>query len=137
MYEDIEVAPEQMKAAEQAAVHAKTIAGEITEAWTSEIRDHFPHLAGNEEHNQALVWAAHIITATTIFKSIRYEATGISTARSTWSAPHQHCAAQIARTRQWTRHVPLSPFAEGKGYCADHDPIREGSAANKMIYFDQ
>ena len=126
--------PPETAVVEQAAAHAKAITDDLTEHWTSALPRHLPDLAGDPEDNAAFLSTGRIITYATIFEYIRHQATGISASRQTWPAPHHYCAAQIARTGQWAQHVPMSPFEEGKGYCADHDPLRDASAA-KMRQF--
>ena len=133
LYENIRVTPEGPEAAEIAAHQAQAISQDITVTWTDKMHEFFPELAATPDAVTLLTGAAHLIIATTFFERIRYQATGVGSHQQSWPAPHQQCAAEIAQTGHWARQAPMTPFAEGKGYRANHDPLLVGSATNVQV----
>ena len=133
LYDNIRVTPENLEAAELAAHQARAIAHDITVAWTNKLHEFFPELAATPDSAELLAGAAHMTVITTLFERIRYQATGMNSHQQSWPAPHQRCAEEIAQTGHWTRKAPMTPFADGKGYRASHDPLLAGSAANVQI----
>ena len=133
LYENIRVTPEGLEAAEIAAHRAPAIGQDITSTWTDKMHQFFPELAATPDAETLLTGAAHLIITTTLFERIRYQATGSSSHQQSWPGPHQQCVEEVAQTGHWTRPAAMTPFAEGKGYRAIHDPLLVGSAADVQV----
>ena len=123
LYDNIRMVPEALQAAEFAAHQARTVGHDVTATWTNKLHEFFPDFAATPNATTLLTCAALLIITTTLFERIRYQVTGASSHRQSWPAPHQRCAEEIAQTGHWTRHAAITPFAEGKGYRAKHDPL--------------
>ena len=133
LYDNISVTPEQQPAAEFAALPARTLAQGVAATSWNKLHEFFPDLAATPDATALLTGTALLIITATVFERIRYQATGICSHQQSWPAPHQHCVQEIAQTGHWTRPAPMTPFAEGKGYRADQDPLRADPAANMRI----
>ena len=133
LYENIWVPPEGLEVAEPAAHRAHAISQDITVTWTDKMREFFPDLAATPDAESLLTGTAHLIITTTLFERIRYQANGMSSHRQSWPAPHQRCVEEIAQTGHWTRQAAMTPFAEGKGYRPEHDPLLVDAAANVRV----
>ena len=123
LYNDIRVTPEALQAAEFAAHQARTVGHDVMATWTNKLHEFFPDFAPTPNATTLLTGAALLIITTTLFERTRYQVTGASSHRQSWPAPRQRCAEEIAQTGHWTRHAAITPFAEGKGYRAKHDPL--------------
>ena len=133
LYDNITVTPEALQATEFSAHRARTISHGVTATWTNKMHEFFPDLAATPDATTLLTGAALLIITATLFERIRYQATGMCSHRQSWPAPHQRCAKEIAQTGHWTRPAAMTPFAEGKGYRATHDPLLTGNAGNVQV----
>ncbi len=133
LYNNIGVTPEQLPAAEFASHEARTVAHDVTATSKNKLHEFFPDLRATQDATTLLSDAALLIITATLFERIRYQATGICSHQQSWPAPHQHCVEEIAQTGHWTRSAAMTPFAEGKGYRADQDPLLAGTAASMRI----
>ena len=133
LYDNIRVTPEQLPAVEFADHQARTVGHEVTVTWTNKLHEFFPDLAATPDATTLLTGAALLIITTTLFERIRYQATGMCSHQQSWPVPHQRCAEEIAQTGDWTRQAAMTPFTEGKGYRAKHDPLLAGSTANVQV----
>lgn len=133
LHDNIRVTPEQLPAAEFAGHRARTLAHDVTASSWNKLHEFFPDLRATQDATTLLTGTALLIITATVFERIRYQATGICSHRQSWPAPHQHCVAEIAQSGHWTRPAAMTPFAEGKGYRANQDPLRADTAANMRI----
>ena len=133
LYDNIRVTPDALQAAEFATHRARIVGHDVTANWTNKLHEFFPDLAATPDATTLLTGAALLIITTTLFERIRYQATGMCSHRQSWPAPHQRCAEEIAQSGHWSRQAAMTPFAEGKGYRANHDPLLADSAANVQV----
>ncbi len=133
LYDHIRVTPEQLPAAEFAGHRAKPLAQDVAATSWNKLHELFPDHRATPNATTLLTDTALLIIIATLFERIRYQATGICSHRESWPAPHQHCVQEITQTGHWSRPAPMTPFAEGKGYRANQDPLRVDTEANMRI----
>ena len=133
LYDNIRVTPDKLPVVDCAAHQARTLDQDVKDTWTDKMHEFFPDLAATPDATTLLTGAALLTITTTLFERIRYQATGMCSHQQSWPAPHQRCAEEIAQTGHWTRPAAMTPFAEGKGYRAKHDPLLAGSTANVQV----
>ena len=133
LYENIRVTPGKMPAAEFAASRARTIANDVTATSFDELHEFIPEVVATTDPTTFFTDVAQLITTATFFERIPYQATGTCSHQQSWPAPHEHCVQEIAQTGHWSRPPALTPFAEGKGYRANQDPLRASSSANAQV----
>ena len=133
LYDNIRVTPEQQPAAEFAGHEAQTIAHDVTTTSWNKLHEFFPDHRATPDATTLLTGTALLIITATLFERMRYQATGICSHQQSRPAPHQHCVEQIAQIGHWMRPPAMTPFAEGKGYRADQDPLLSRSTANVHI----
>ena len=130
-YYHTEVPAEDSFHALTAAHHARRATADLAAAWLLLLEQAYPTTPEDETRRSRFTFPASVISAASLFETIRYQASGQSSSQSKWPEPHHHCAAQIAANGAWSPFPTAEPFREGQGYNPDEDAIRRDHSASQ------